>query len=413
MADISVLEVVLNGQEIGTLALLAGDRTLFAFNQTHIDDPNRPILSLSFKDSLGELITNLRPTQTRVPPFFANLLPEGPLREYLAQRAGINVQREFYLLWVLGRDLPGAVMIRPPDGDAWPPDGDHADDEHADDDRRTKALRFSLAGIQLKFSAVMEATGGLTIPVEGVGGSWIVKLPSSRFEGVPENEYAMMTLAHAVGIDASEVQLRALDEISGLPEDIYRLRGSALAVKRFDRTSGGAVHIEDFAQVFSVYPEDKYKRASYRNIAEVIWVEVGEGGIAEFVRRLVFNTLIGNTDMHLKNWSLIYPDGRNAALSPGYDFVSTIPYVADDKMALKYVRSKKMTDLTWDELSYFAAKAKLPQKLVLDSARETVERFHEAWNRERAHLPLPSSTIETIDAHVATVPLARAQTAAA
>ena len=44
----------------------------------------------------------------------------------------------------------------------------------------------------------------------------------------------------------------------------------------------------------------KYERANYRNIAEVLWAETGEEGIVEFIRRLVFNTLIGNANMHLK-----------------------------------------------------------------------------------------------------------------
>jgi len=47
----------------------------------------------------------------------------------------------------------------------------------------------------------MEASGGLTIPAGGMGGSWIVKLPSTRFAAVPENEYAMLALARAVGIE--------------------------------------------------------------------------------------------------------------------------------------------------------------------------------------------------------------------
>ena len=52
-------------------------------------------------------------------------------------------------------------------------------------------LRFSLAGVQLKFSALMETSKGLTLPVGGAGGDWIVKLPSPRFDAVPENEYAI------------------------------------------------------------------------------------------------------------------------------------------------------------------------------------------------------------------------------
>ena len=46
--------------------------------------------------------------------------------------------------------------------------------------------------------------------------------------------------------------------------------------------------------------------------------------------------------MHLKNWSLIYSDGRSPSLSPAYDLLSTIPYVADETMPLKYSRTKKM-----------------------------------------------------------------------
>ena len=104
------------------------------------------------------------------------------------------------------------------------------------------------------------------------------------------------------------------------------------AIERFDRLQNGEkVQTEDFAQVFNVYPGDKYKKASVRNIAEVIGIEGGEEDVAEFIRRLTFNTLIGNADMHLKNWSLFYPDRRNATIAPAYDFVSTIHYIPDEE----------------------------------------------------------------------------------
>lgn len=126
-----------------------------------------------------------------------------------------------------------------------------------------------------------------------------------------------------------------------MPEGIGELKGQALAVSRFDRTADGPVHTEDFAQVFGVFPDDKYKRASYANIGRVIGTETGDAGTAEYIRRLVFSALIGNGDMHLKNWSLIYPDGRTAALSPAYDLVSTIPYIeGEDTSALNYSRTK-------------------------------------------------------------------------
>ena len=81
-------------------------------------------------------------------------------------------------------------------------------------------------------------------------------------------------------------------------------------------------------------------------------IEGNELDIAEFIRRLVFNTLIGNADMHLKNWSVIYKDKRTASIAPAYDFVSTIAYIPDDSAALKVSRSKKFSDFTFDELTH-------------------------------------------------------------
>ncbi len=268
------------------------------------------------------------------------------------------------------------------------------------------ALRFSLAGVQLKFSAISEASGCLTIPAKGMGGSWIVKLPSTRFAGVPENEYSMMELARLVGMDVPSINLIDVKDVENLPSGIGELQGQAFAIKRFDRLEdGGQVHIEDFAQVFDVYPKEKYKKASAANIAQVIGAESDEKDISEFIRRLVFNTLIGNADMHLKNWSLIYPDRRNATLSPAYDFVSTIPYIEDEKAALNFSRTKRFDEFTFDELKHLAARASLPEKVVLDTSIETISLFHEHWQKEKTNLPLHSNVREAIDKHIDKVPI--------
>ena len=406
MADVRVLDVLLHGAPVGTLTHVPGDRTLFAFAEDYVADEHRSVLGLSFKDRLGELITEFRPTQTRLLPFFSNLLPEGRMRTYLASRAGVSEVREFFLLWALGSDLPGAVTVVPAEGEAWPLDVDDRDEP--DRPGHANALRFSLAGVQLKFSAIEEERGGLTIPVRGVGGSWIVKLPSRELEGVPENEFAMMTLARLIGMDVPALRLIDLDAIGNLPREIGVLKGPALAIQRFDRLADGTpVHVEDFAQIFGVYPESKYKKAGARNIAGVIGAEAGAVNIAEFIRRLTFNTLIGNADMHLKNWSLIYPDRRRAALAPAYDFVSTIPYIPDDKAALTFSRTRRFDQFSEDELSHLAAKARLPAKLVLDSARETVELFRQYWKSEKAHLPLADSVVRAVETHLKTVPIAK------
>jgi serine/threonine-protein kinase HipA len=405
MSDVTVLEVLLYGEPIGTLTRVAGDRTLFAFNETYIANADRPALGLRFKDQHGQLITDFRPVQTKVMPYFSNLLPEGPLRTYLAQRAEVRSDREFFLLWVLGRDLPGAITICPAGGEAWPPDviAGQQPAQQAQD----KALRFSLAGVQLKFSAAKDARGGLTIPVAGTGGTYIVKLPSQTYRHVPENEFSMMTLAKRVGIDVPPIDLVDVASIANLPGGMQALGPKAFVIERFDRLPGGGlVHIEDFAQVFDVYPDDKYKSANMRSIARVVAAESDGDDLAELVRRMTFNTLIGNGDMHLKNWSLVYRDRRNAALAPAYDFVSTIPYIPNDTAALNVSRSKAFNDFSADELSHFAAKAALPERLVLDTARETVARFHEVWAAEKAHLPMSRDVSAAIDAHLPRVPIA-------
>lgn len=405
MPDVSVLDVRLHGSSIGSLTLLQGDRTIFSFNKEYVADAERTTLSLSFRDNLGGLLTQFKPTQRVVPPFFSNLLPEGPLRRYLAARASVNEQREFFLLWALGADLPGALSIHPAEGEAMPPDAA----EVPRNPERAAALRFSLAGVQLKFSAYKNVgkAHGLTIPAQGVGGSWIVKLPSQQFQGVPENEFSMMRIASLMGMDVAEIQLLDLNEISNIPEGLGELKGPALAVQRFDRSDQGPIHIEDFAQVFGVFPDEKYSKASYRNIANVLATAVGEADVAEFLRRLVFSTLIGNADMHLKNWSLIYPDRRTPMLSPAYDLLSTIPYIQDGNAALNYSRTRVMAELSEDELLHLAAKAHLPERMVLTVAAETIELFKAVWNTEKKNLPLSAAVIHAIDEHARKIAIYR------
>lgn len=405
MSSVSVLNVNLYGEPIGTLTNLGGDRTIFAFTEEYIADPDRPTLGLAFKDEYGDLYTDFRPYQKRVMPFFSNLLPEGHLRKYLAEQAGVNPEREFYLLWALGHDLPGAITITPADGEAWPPDAADGADDYGDD-RRENALRFSLAGVQLKFSAVMEASGGLTIPASGVGGSWIVKLPSREFAGVPENEFSMMKLASLIGMNVPAIDLVSIDAIKNLPEGIDKIGNHAFVIERFDRLSDGSrVHIEDFAQVYGLYPEDKYGNGTFRNIAQVIAAEGNDADIIEYVRRLTFNMLIGNADMHMKNWSLIYPDRRYVSLAPAYDFVATVPYIPGDATNMKISRAKVFSAFSVDELEHLAVKAAIPKKMAIDAAKETVQLFQENWEAEAVNLPMSDEVRSAVEAHMKTVPI--------
>ena len=399
---LNALAVHLDGRRIGVINRIGGDRHLFSFGQDYLDDANRPTLSLSFKGQAGDLVIPSRAVRTRLPVFFSNLLPEGHLRDYLAARARVKRQREFFLLAVLGADLPGALDVTPMEQIAQ----QAAEESAPDDGERVPktAFRFSLAGVQLKFSAIMEASGGLTIPADGRGGSWIVKLPSGRFPSIPENEYAMMALARAVGIEVPRTELIDTLDIRGLPADAGAVPGKALAVQRFDRGANGErIHMEDFGQVFGLYPEDKYHHRSYRNIAAVLWAETGDTGTYEFFRRLVFSVLIGNADMHLKNWSLLYPNRRTPVLAPAYDLVATLPYIPNDSLALTFGGSRSLNEITADQVRRLANAAHLPASPLWPMVLDVAERTAAAWEKLAEKDLLPELVRKTIGDHIVAV----------
>ncbi len=400
----TVLEVRLAGTVVGTITNLPNDQNLFVFDPTYIADSNRPVLSLSFYDAYRTLTTNVQPVTRRLPPFFSNLLPEGALRQYIAERGEINVQREFFLLWLLGNDLPGAVAVRDVEGRPLPPSEDNPAVIRTRVSR--EVLRFSLAGVQLKLSAIGSPNRQLSIPASSVGGRWIVKLPSPAYPDLPENEFSMMEFARAVGMDVPEIGLVPLEKIPGIPARWKELKGNAYYIRRFDRgPQGRRIHIEDFNQIYGQFPEAKYKNYSYTNMAADLWRLTDEAQFAEFIRRLVFSVAIGNYDMHLKNWSLIYPDGRTPRLAPAYDFVSTVRYIADDKLALSIAKEKAVNHVNLALLERFARKAQVPTKLVLDTARQTAEKMLTLWPTLQKELPLDRETRLRLTAHMKSIPL--------
>jgi serine/threonine-protein kinase HipA len=398
MSEIKALDILLHEHRIGRIARLDGDRSIFTFDEAYLEDQDRPTLSLAYRDEYGAIINEPRAYQTQLEPFFSNLLPEGVLRDYLAKRAGVKAVREFQLLSQLGADLPGALRAVPVEG---APIAEGETEEPIAAEIAKHALRFSLAGVQLKFSGLKRhgKNGGVTIPASGSGGDWIIKLPSSRHDKVPEHEFASMSLAARLGIDVPEIDLIGIDTVEGLPEGLDRYGATAFAIRRFDRTEEGAVHIEDFAQVYRVYPDDKYDNASYRSILTVIAGETDDASIVEFIRRLTYGVLIGNGDMHLKNWSLIYPDRKRPILSPAYDLLSTVPYLPDDESALKFLRSRSWESFTYDELIAIADKARVASQMIVDAARETVERFDDLWAAAKAELPFTDDVAEAIERH--------------
>lgn len=399
------LRVSLGATPVGELLKLADGRVLFTFDPEYVERADRPVLSLSYFDGDGGLEGGqMLVGSGQVPPFFANLLPEGHLRSYIAARADVPATREFKMLELLGGDLPGAVRVHPADEDAEPATLEPPVSSDG------PPLRFSLAGVQLKFSALAEAGGGLTVPARGMGGDWIVKCPSMHYPGVTENEYSSMRLAAAVGIDVPEVRLIDMERIAGLPPDLLPSgmpSEPALAVRRFDRVAEGRVHMEDFGQVLERRPEDKYGPRGYAHIALPLGAYCDARSLAQFAARLMFSALVGNGDLHAKNWSLLYRDGRTPELSPAYDLLCTTAYIPGDTPALAIGSARRWESLGPDDFAELADSAHVARAVFVRAAQETCERFRDSWRDIAQDLPLRDDIRAAIERQLETVPAAR------
>lgn len=382
-----------------------GDRTRFSLDPDYREAADRPVLGLVFEDRPEKVHV----ATVRLAPWFSNLLPEGRLRDWIAGERGVNLQREMELLAQVGHDLPGAVRVIPDRDDLieamWRHDSvwAHERDTYVEisDDFHTPGVRFSLAGVAMKFSMLLRHEK-LTIPAHGEGGDWIVKTPDSRFRDVPRNEFTMMSLAGAVGINVPEVKLVPRDHIDErLPAGVWpELEEFAYAVRRFDRDERrGLVHIEDLAQVRDVYPEHKYE-GNFETVASLIYRGRDVESLLEFTRRLTFSVLISNGDYHLKNWSLIYPDGRVPRLSPAYDLVSTAHYLVADRpedMGLKFGGSRDFHRVRLSAFSKLQERLGVRRVDLAEMAADTVERTLAAWPSYAGLLDAAPRLQEAID----------------
>jgi serine/threonine-protein kinase HipA len=400
-----VLDVFLGSMHVGELREEPHGRSTFRFTTEYLEGLPRPVLSQSFLDDPSETYEG---KHFALPSFFSNLLPDpdGKLRALIARQVGVKPNRELYLLSALGEDLPGAVIVRPR-GALGLPDESLSPDEGG----ANQEVRFSLAGVQLKFSMVRRGHK-LVYPPGGRGGDVIVKLPDSEIPHVPENEYSMMRWASASGIDVPDVELVRGDQLEGLPREASTAEGLAYAVQRFDRPSGGArIHIEDMTQVFGLMPDEKYEQQHYQHIGRVLMALPDPRGFDQLVKRLVFMLASGNTDAHLKNWSLIYRDGVRAELSPAYDLVSTQVYerFRSDRFALELGRSREFRSVSSTTFYRFAEKAGADPSAVERSVLDMVDCIRDTWATLRGELPMPDAFKTAIEQHWKRVPLLRSR----
>lgn len=367
--------VLLHGRRIG--GMLGRDAfTTFRFDRDYWErDPaDRPVLGQWF-----ERHRRRRPRASgRVPAWFSGLLPEGRLRERVAREQGVSVYRELDLLAGTGGDLPGAVELRL---EGTPCDeAGGADSPSASPRGRVRA---SLAGMTMKFSLRRQGER-LALPAHGEDGDWILKTPDAAYPGLVDNEYAMMRLARAIGIEVPEVELLDRERIDELGPGAWTSEERrAYAVRRFDRSASGRIHIEDFAQVLGRFGagDDKY-RSNVQTVAGLAFRGRDEASLREMVRRTVFNLLIGNGDAHLKNWSLIYPDRRVAVLSPAYDLVCTsvhLPNPEDPELGLPFFEAERLSQVCREHFRRLQETLEVDGEHVLAVLDDTLERFFDTW----------------------------------
>lgn len=390
----AIAGVFLSKRRVGTLGYLNGN-TWFDYEDR---DPVHPVLGQAFEGDPDRR----RTASGTVPEWFANLLPEigSGLREMVSRELGRANPHDFQILAHLGMDLPGAVCVVP-ESDL------HDVEELIPRTPRNldHPIRYSLAGVQPKFSMRWRGKG-LVLPMSGEGGDWIVKLPDRRFPEVPANEFAMLTWAQLAGIDIPEIKLLRGEQLSGLPAGLIEPDELAFGVKRFDRISDGRAHQEDLAQVREISAQRKYDNATYSGIGRIFRAVCLED-FPEYVRRLTAIVVMGNTDAHLKNWSIRYPDGRTGRLSPAYDFVSVSAYedFRHDTLAFAINGGHVAGAISLANFIRFAERTGADPELVVTTVRTTVNALTETWPQVKQECPVPDFVAKHIDTRLRSLPL--------
>ncbi|HET9591971.1 MAG TPA: type II toxin-antitoxin system HipA family toxin [Solirubrobacterales bacterium] len=272
-------------------------------------------------------------------PFFEGLLPEGAVRATIAAKLGISEGNGFGLLAALGADCAGAVVVAPED-QPLPPSGAEArplNEKQVGDllrdlprdplgiDVDPDGVRLSLGGVQDKLILVRLPSGEFAQPLGGMPSNCLLKPEHERFEGLAANETFCMRVAAAAGNEVATTELREIDGIR------------CLYSERFDRAvdaDGNAVrlHQEDMCQALGLLPTQKYEAEGGPSVASVIALLRRQPNrrialdINAFARAVLTNFLLGNSDAHGKNFSLLYDPVAGVRLAPLYDVVSTAVY---------------------------------------------------------------------------------------
>jgi serine/threonine-protein kinase HipA len=232
-----------------------------------------------------------------------------------------------------------------------------------------RATNMSIQGVQPKLSAVLNIKKG-SFDIVDKRGRYILKPQHHLFPELPQNEDLTMRLAASIGI---EVPLHGL---------IYSKDGSlTYFIKRFDRKGQkDKVAVEDFAQLAGLSRDTKYN-FSMEKLVKLIDDYCTFPAIekARLFKIVLFNYLIGNEDMHLKNYSVILRNGK-VELSPAYDLLNTSIVLQGEFEEIALTLKGGKSNLNYDVLvNYFGKERCGLTDKIIEKMVDTIRKALSSW----------------------------------
>lgn len=218
----------------------------------------------------------------------------------------------------------------------------------------------TVPGVQPKLSMHLERGGtrqDARFTLVGLEGGYILKPPVERFPEMPQLEHLTMRMAECFGISTAECGLIPL-------EDGYL----SFITKRMDRDGDVKLHLEDMCQLTDRLTEQKY-RGSVEQVGKVI-LRYCSNPLFDALRLFevtLFCFLTGNSDMHLKNFSLLYEPGGEVALAPAYDLLPTALLLPEDTEEMALTLNGRKRRLTKRDFAQFGTSLKLTEKQVANA----------------------------------------------
>lgn len=208
--------------------------------------------------------------------------------------------------------------------------------------------RIAVTGVQPKISldTISKRSTNNRFTIVGMMGNYILKPPVNQYPEIVEIEDLTMHLAELLKIKVAQ-------------HSLIRLQSGELAyiTKRFDRDKNSKLAMEDMAQLTGMLTENKY-RSSMEKIGKTInqFSNYAMFDLIRFYELTLFCFITGNTDMHLKNFSLLTTTNEEIILSPAYDLLSTKLLIPDDMEEIALTLNGKKNKIKLNDFKIFATR---------------------------------------------------------